>query len=36
VALEDLEASKCRRIALALREFEAEMLLRTASKVCPN
>ena len=33
VALEDLEASKCRRIALALREFEAEMLLRTASKV---
>jgi len=36
VALEDLEASKCRRIALALREFEAEMLLRTASKVQRN
>jgi hypothetical protein len=32
-ALEDLEASKGRRIAVALREFEAEMLLRTASKV---
>ena len=33
VAREDLEASKGRRIAQALREFEAEMLLRTASKV---
>ena len=33
-AREDLD--KGRRIALALREFEAEMLLRTSSKVCPN
>lgn len=36
VALEDLEASNCRRIPLALRELEAEMLLRTASKVRIN
>jgi hemin uptake protein HemP len=35
VALED-EASNCRRIPLALRELEAEMLLRTASKVRSN